>query len=367
MLTNEQAIAKYDDRTNKELLRIHDLIVANILKNHGKCTGFIESTILSDNVLVNSLVNIRRMDIPCEFEDQFDDITNDVELNWPSEPMIDGDNSANDIAYGLDIIGGWYDFYNYENKYKPNDRDLIRALDEIERDGVIACTEHNISVLNDLGLSKNTLDMFYHNGFKTLYDLPNFDDDILPDDENEWSEDDKAFYFKYEPLVESMTEQEFNKCCDLLNDETIPCLYGDAIEDVLGIKKDNAWKFDPFMNAMYGYGEEYKEDYMKELENKHNKLLQLTGSDDYLKAEWFLKENDLSINDIIDENGNYEKDKVDNYYKTHDEPNNDDWITYLSLVGSKASGIQDFLDSLNKSKDGKDREYSNYKKRTMGK
>lgn len=397
MLSKDE-LNKIDELGSQEIQRLHDLILAQTLKNKGECVGFIDSTILSDNLLVNNLINIRRMDTPYEFEDDFiEHCQNEgynIENKWPAKAMFDSDLSANKAALELGFISGWYDFCNYETKLKGLDYNLVKALAEIELDGVVACTDHNHMVLNMLGLSDEMLNKFYHNGYKTLYDLPNFDN-ILPSDEADWSEDDIAFYQNYEPLVNSMSEKEFNKCCDLLNDETIPCVYSDAIKEALGIKSDNAWKFDPLMNSMYGYGEEYKQDYINSMNNpetqgrdglleshekevdmeymddnllaKHNKLAEEIGVDEYNKTLWFMEQNDLTIDDVLDEKGNYKADLVSNYFKSHEEPTNDQWLKYLEVLGDNVSGFAEWLKDINKSKDGKDREFTNFKNRSMGK
>lgn len=104
----------------------------------------------------------------------------------------------------------------------------------------------------------------------------------------------------------------------------------------------------------------------KELE-KHGNLQNKIGNQEYLRCLWYMEQKDLIIDDVIDNNGNYRKDLVDDYYQDHEEPSNETWLKYLDVLGDKVSGLSEFLRDLNKGKDGKDREFTTFKSRSMNK
>lgn len=92
----------------------------------------------------------------------------------------------------------------------------------------------------------------------------------------------------------------------------------------------------------------------EDIEYKYNHLNNVVGNDEYLRALWYIKNNNVSIDDVIDAKGNYQKKKIDEYYMTHTEPSIDTWSSYLTTLNTDTSGLQAFLDSLDKSKDPKE-------------
>jgi len=154
------------EKTQSECKRIHDHLVKYIKDNHGKCPGMVESIISSDDDLVNSLVNIRRMDVPVEFLDMYDEAIQDpsVDLNsliskntWSNDSMYISDIEASAVAVKLGYIDGIYDFSEWEDALYDISFDLAKKLDQIADDGVIAKTEHNKEILLSLGLSEKDL------------------------------------------------------------------------------------------------------------------------------------------------------------------------------------------------------------------
>ena len=151
----------------KEIERIRELLSDYIYKTEGVCPGMVESTIASDNELVASLVNIRRMDNPKGFiEDYIEQAGFDLDKvsdlpnisSWSLSPIFDSDLQATSEAFKMGIIKGAYDFGEWEDVlYGIDDVSLRMALNEMADDGVIAKTDHNDKVLKDLGLKESDL------------------------------------------------------------------------------------------------------------------------------------------------------------------------------------------------------------------
>ena len=107
--------------------------------------------------------------------------------------------------------------------------------------------------------------------------------------------------------------------------------------------------------------------YREDIERKYEFLNKIVGDEEYLRALWYIKSENVSIDDVIDAKGNYNKDTIDNYYLNHNEPTQDTWSNYLLSIGSDVGGLQDFINSLNKSKDGKDVVKENIKSKPLNK
>ena len=162
-----------------EIKRIDDFIIKLISDKDGVCNGYISSNIVSSNDLINSLVNIRRMDNPLDFvdpylssvfeDDKLGDIVNNNLLDWDYEPIFDSDLSACLKAIQDGVIDGIYDFTNWDNKININDNSISDVLDELENDGVVVMSDYNNKILHDLGLSDSVLNEFIVNTDDLLF------------------------------------------------------------------------------------------------------------------------------------------------------------------------------------------------------
>lgn len=366
------SIEKVSEDEENEISRINKLMCEEIIKNNGKCHGFMTMGFPANNELIQDLVNIARMDIPSDWVDEFQEYKEmgdyKIEGEWSDEAILNGDVEANQKATELKIINGWYNFNNYEKRIKNTNKEITSILDELEyHGGIVASSDYNNKILSDLGLSAEQLRNVYCSHIYSLYDLPYVDDEILPADEEKWDKENKDFYEKYEPIVEAMTDEEFNKCCDLLLDESLPCIYADAIEEAVGLKTNQAWKFDPLLNAMYGYGEEYKEEFMEDFEKQYSNFKNLVGEEEFNRANMYLNMTKKSINEIYNNSNSlkgYDKQQVDDYFK-HNNISEDKLINQLKVV-NKDIGLEKFVNDLRKSKEGHEKENTNYKSKSTG-
>lgn len=168
-----QSFNKSQVEYDLEIKRIDDSIINIIGDSNGQCNGYISSNINSSNDLINSLVNIRRMDNPLDYvdpylssvfeDDKLGDIVNEKLLGWDYAPVFDSDLSACLKAIQDGVIDGIYDFTNWDVKIDISDIALSSVLDELEADGVIAISEHNNNILHALGLSDSVLKEFIVN------------------------------------------------------------------------------------------------------------------------------------------------------------------------------------------------------------
>lgn len=183
-----------------EIERIDDLIEDYIISNNGKCPGFISSTITSNDKAISNLVNIMRMDYPLDWVDPYlskiyddgavDAIISNSKYLWSESPIFESDLDANIKATELNIINGCYNFAGWEDLYSTNDSALRDTLDILSDNGIIANTEYNNSILEDLGLTKDILSIFVVNNDKDISIDPN---SIKTYDISNFSENHKSF------------------------------------------------------------------------------------------------------------------------------------------------------------------------------
>ena len=132
--------------------------------------------------------------------------------------------------------------------------------------------------------------------------------------------------------------------------------FGDFVHELRNVN------FNDMINNLY---EECM--YREDIERKYEFLNKTVGDDEYLRALWYMKNENISIDNVIDAKGNYQKEFIDNYYSNHPEPTLDTWSQYLLSMDSDIGNLQEFINSLNKSKDGKDREKDNFKSKPLNK
>lgn len=105
----------------------------------------------------------------------------------------------------------------------------------------------------------------------------------------------------------------------------------------------------------------------QDLEWKYERLNKIVGDDEYSRALWYLQKENVSIDEIFDPQDNYDKATIDKYYESNKEPDQYMWSNYLISINNDVGGIQAFIDSLNKSKDGKNKEKDNFKSKAQTK
>lgn len=107
--------------------------------------------------------------------------------------------------------------------------------------------------------------------------------------------------------------------------------------------------------------------YMQNIEDKHKQLADNQSIDENIRLLYFMEANNITIDEITDDNGNLKVDVIEDYFKQNGEPSNETILDMFTNAAEKTSNFKEWLNNLNKTKDGKDREFTNYKNRSMGK
>ena len=103
--------------------------------------------------------------------------------------------------------------------------------------------------------------------------------------------------------------------------------------------------------------------YREDTEKAYELLESYYGKEMQLKILWCMNKLNLNITDMITKNNTFDLSEVEKYYQTNPVPTNEEFADMVRDEVEKSSGLKEFIDSLNKGREGTDKQFDNKKQK----